>query len=206
LKPIDTTLCSAGPYGAGRTLGTFAKTTKGNQTMNMIEKIALQITERGEALGWKPGTKNADNANFECWAGAATALELAGHPDAEHVRRVVALIVAVRGYTETRVIAEKAKALPRTADADPFDCELANREGWTISYATGSATGDEYRLERLDDMSVFENDTDAWRYVCQKATEGNDYHKAALEWLREWSPWEWRLVMRNADTLEHPVT
>lgn len=70
-----------------------------------VKAIAQAIYERGQTQGWKPGTKTADRLNLEAWCGAANALVLVGHKDADHILRVVSLIISVRGYRETITIA-----------------------------------------------------------------------------------------------------
>lgn len=76
--------------------------------MNTVQNIATQIAARGHNMGWKAGTKTADNLNLEAWAGAWAALAAVAHPDQHHIARVVTMVIAVRGYAATLRIAENA--------------------------------------------------------------------------------------------------
>lgn len=74
--------------------------------MNMLQKLCTKFVERSEALGLKG--KKREEACFEFMCGAATALQVAEHPEAEHVTNVVAMIISVRGYLEVAMIAKRA--------------------------------------------------------------------------------------------------
>lgn len=80
--------------------------------MNALYSLGLKIATRGKAMGWKPGTKKADDLNLEAWVGACMALEVIG-AEPEHLRAVqtyVQLVVCVRGYRETLLLAERVEA------------------------------------------------------------------------------------------------
>lgn len=63
-------------------------------------------------------------------------------------------------------------------------------EGWDIFESTGSVDGP-YQIQRNDDDAVFKDDSEAWRFVWDKAQSGSEYHRAALDWLKENNPGEY---------------
>ena len=75
--------------------------------MNMLQQLCTKFVERSEALGLKG--KKREDACFEFMCGAATALQAVGHPEADHVTKIVAMLISVRGYGEVVNIANKAK-------------------------------------------------------------------------------------------------
>ncbi|MFC3058551.1 hypothetical protein [Paenirhodobacter populi] len=76
----------------------------------------------------------------------------------------------------------------------PYDDAVAEAEGWFISYAPGNSDGTNWRLERRDEDAVFNSDHDAHRHVVAKATEGSEYHRACLAFLRDHEPIEYGIV------------
>lgn len=62
-------------------------------------------------------------------------------------------------------------------------------EGWDIFESAGSVDGP-FQIQRNDEDAVFADDSEAWRFVWDKAQGGSAYHKGALDWLREHNPGE----------------
>ena len=75
-----------------------------------------------------------------------------------------------------------------------FDNTIAMREGWAISSCSGTENGDIWRLERLDEVGIFENDADAWKHVWHLAINGSLYHTDALNFLYENQRNEYNLI------------
>ena len=64
--------------------------------MTMLQQLAIKWRERQSALGYKG--KRAEAAVFEYFIGAASALDLAGHEEAQHVATCTALILATAPF------------------------------------------------------------------------------------------------------------
>jgi hypothetical protein len=64
--------------------------------MTMLQQLAIKWRERQAALGYKG--KRAEAAVFEYFIGAASALDLAGHEEAQHVATCTALILATAPF------------------------------------------------------------------------------------------------------------
>jgi len=64
--------------------------------MTMLRDLALKWRERESALGYKG--KKAETAVVEYFIGATVALQLAGHPDADHVGTCTALILCTAPF------------------------------------------------------------------------------------------------------------
>ena len=73
--------------------------------INMVDRLAIAAVEQLDTL---TGKKRED-ANIAFWCGAASAMHELGHPRTEHVNRVIALVIATRGYAEVKNIADKAR-------------------------------------------------------------------------------------------------
>jgi hypothetical protein len=82
-----------------------------------------------------------------------------------------------------------------------FDNSQAVKEGWSIFTCDGSDNGP-YQLQCCDDDDVFEKDVQAWQYVVQCAKGGSEYHKKALDYLREHNPAEIMAMQRIFGSLE----
>ena len=69
-----------------------------------------------------------------------------------------------------------------------FDNTQAFAEGWAIFHCGNHSHGP-WQLQQMDDKDEFPNDFDgdeeAWTFVITKATEGSDYHKEALRFIRD---------------------
>jgi hypothetical protein len=62
----------------------------------MLQQLAIKWRERQAALGYKG--KRAEAAVFEYFIGAASALDLAGHQEVQHVATCAALILATAPF------------------------------------------------------------------------------------------------------------
>ncbi len=60
------------------------------------------------------------------------------------------------------------------------ESNLANQQGWNIFDGMNG-----YEIQRLDENPVFEGDASAWRFVVEKANEGSELHKAAIEFIKD---------------------
>lgn len=66
-----------------------------------IAAIAGFASNRAVAAGWKPNRKRDEEAHYEFWAGAVSALYAAGlNDEAVHAERVTVLLVGTRGLSE----------------------------------------------------------------------------------------------------------
>lgn len=78
-------------------------------TETIITKIARQCKTTVEAVHPKKG-KAKDSAAITFWVGAASALKLVGHEDADWVERATVWLIATRGFSEVENIIAKADA------------------------------------------------------------------------------------------------
>ena len=84
--------------------------------MTMLRQLAIKWRERESALGYKG--KQAERATFEYFIGAAAALQLSDHPEADHVGTCAALILATAPFP-LGVVAKWATAdLPEALPAE----------------------------------------------------------------------------------------
>jgi hypothetical protein len=81
------------------------------------------------------------------------------------------------------------------AQAPEFDNSQAINEGWSIFTCYGSENG-RYQLQCCDDDDVFVADAQAWKFVVEQAQVGSEYHKAALQYLRDYNPMEIQAIER----------
>jgi hypothetical protein len=65
-----------------------------------------------------------------------------------------------------------------------FDNNQSADEGWCISECFGSANGP-WQLQKCDEQDVFKTDIEAWRFVVDCAEAGSEYHKQALQFLKD---------------------
>ena len=72
----------------------------------MLQTLCVKFVERAEFQQLKG--KKRDELAIEFLIGAATALQNAEHPEANHVLNCVAMIIVVRGYAEVKRIAMDA--------------------------------------------------------------------------------------------------
>lgn len=81
-----------------------------------------------------------------------------------------------------------------------FDNAQAFNEGWGIFDCDGSLNGP-WQLQKLDDgkepASPFTDDTFAWRFVWDRASEGSAYHAAALDYIMEHNALEYAFIARQ---------
>ena len=87
--------------------------------------------------------------------------------------------------------------------------KAAHEQGWGIfeivhsevraqKLVDGRPYGDRpFELQKDDEMDVFEQDADAWAFVCERAAAGDELCKTALQFLAENSPAEHEAIMRN---------
>ena len=73
------------------------------------------------------------------------------------------------------------------------DSTLASAEGWDVFDSEGSANGP-WQIQKRDETSTFNQDTDAWRYVWQRAERGSLLHQRALEYIKEHNPPEYDAI------------
>jgi hypothetical protein len=76
-----------------------------------------------------------------------------------------------------------------------FDNSQAIDEGWSIFKCYGSDNGP-YQLQCCDDDDVFTKDEQAWRFVVDQARMGSEYHKKALQYLRDYNLMELHSIAR----------
>lgn len=88
--------------------------------MNLVQKIATNIVERIEAAqqfakdttGKKLGPKAVNQMNLDLWVGAFTgiaAVEGYTSDNAKWLNRLIAWVITVRGYEETKKLAQMGK-------------------------------------------------------------------------------------------------
>jgi hypothetical protein len=63
-----------------------------------------------------------------------------------------------------------------------FDNVQAITEGWLITTRDDEGP---YQLQKDDAQNTFPNDVQAWAFVFTQAESGSDYHKSAVEFLKE---------------------
>lgn len=75
-----------------------------------------------------------------------------------------------------------------------FDNTIAMKEGWCIS-----EVGDDipFRLEKLNENTLFAFDENAWEFVYTLAEKGSFYHKSALQFLEKHSPKEFEYIQNH---------
>lgn len=73
--------------------------------ITMVDRLALASVDQLDTLSGK----KREDANIAFWCGAASAMHEIGHPSAGHLNRLIALVIATRGYAEVKNIAEKAR-------------------------------------------------------------------------------------------------
>lgn len=81
--------------------------------MNTIQTLCVNFVERAEYLNLKG--KKRDEAAIEFLVGAASALQITNHAEANHVLTCVAMAICPRGYGEVKRIADEAKIHSKTA-------------------------------------------------------------------------------------------
>ena len=77
---------------------------------------------------------------------------------------------------------------------------LAEAEGWGVVYTSiQDPTHSIYELQRMDEMSVFENDDAAHAHVVAAAEKDpNGFHADAIRFLVEYSPNEIDSIIRSS--------
>lgn len=86
-------------------------------------------------------------------------------------------------------------------DVDGWSASQQNAalaDGWGLfNISTHTDPGDSpFQLQKYDEAGRFDNDSDAWDHVIEKAAQGSDLHKAALDFLKENSPAEYRDIIK----------
>lgn len=63
----------------------------------------------------------------------------------------------------------------------------ANSEGWNIYLAVGAGANneDEWRIERHDDMKLFDGDKEAIVHIIKKCKKGSDLHQRTVAFMLE---------------------
>jgi hypothetical protein len=72
--------------------------------------------------------------------------------------------------------------------------DAAAHEGWTISQCDGSENNTSWQIQALDDAGILLNDDAAWLHVVTNARSGNRLAIRALEFIRAYSPNEYRFI------------
>jgi hypothetical protein len=75
--------------------------------LNMLQKLSIKWCDRVAEQDLKG--KRRDSAMVEYFCGAAQALQLTEHPEADHVLRVLAMVFCTRGHSEAEKIAREAE-------------------------------------------------------------------------------------------------
>lgn len=76
-------------------------------------------------------------------------------------------------------------------DEPAFDNRQAHGEGWGIFALCEIGRADPFQLQGVDADEIFASDEDAWRHVAARGAEGSEYHRSALDFLRDNSPGEY---------------
>lgn len=74
-----------------------------------------------------------------------------------------------------------------------------DREGWGFFDCGGAAGHDLVELQCIDEEEVFDDDTEAWIFVRERALAGSTVHARALTWLAAVAPGEHALVMGHPE-------
>lgn len=64
-----------------------------------------------------------------------------------------------------------------------LDDKSAEKEGWCISLCSLVSGEEEYQIQRLDELEIFESDEDAWKFIVEKANSGSELHKKAIKFM-----------------------
>lgn len=88
-------------------------------------------------------------------------------------------------------------------DKDGFALPNLNRaqvlkaasEGWCLSQVFCEKPTSEYQLQKIDDLSFFESDSDAFKFVVEQAKKGSVMHNVALRFLAKHSRNEFDSIM-----------
>lgn len=75
-----------------------------------------------------------------------------------------------------------------------FDDTQALQEGWLIADVDDAPIGMRWQLQKADQSDIFLNDFGAWQFVCHRAQAGSEYHKNALEFIKNRSPKEYSMI------------
>lgn len=89
---------------------------------------------------------------------------------------------------------------------DDLDQQLALGEGWDIFECFGNEDGSPYQIQYLVEPYLldyldyeepkFDDDSEVWVHIWQKAKEGSLLHHKALEFIYENSPAEYRHIVK----------
>src|SRR3546814_11597248 len=76
-----------------------------------------------------------------------------------------------------------------------FDNRQAHGEDWGIFALCEIGRADPFQLQGVDADEIFASDEDAWRHVAARGAEGSEYHRSALDFLRDNSPGEYAALI-----------
>ena len=86
-----------------------------------------------------------------------------------------------------------------------YDDRAAIAEGWAIFYAEGNSEGTIWQLQRLDPGGdgphVFDSDKEAHEFVWSRYLLGSKNHVAAINFLKEHEPREYRNIKTSAENV-----
>lgn len=86
-----------------------------------------------------------------------------------------------------------------------YDDHAAIAEGWAIFHAEGNSEGTMWQLQRLDPgwhgPHVFESDKEAHEFVWGLYLRGSENHVAAINFLKEHEPREYRNIKTSAENV-----
>lgn len=83
-------------------------------------------------------------------------------------------------------------------EIEKFDNTQALQEGWCISFACGGSVDDNYQIQKLDEVDIFENDSDAHKMIVNKS-KTSQYHKDVLDLIKTYNAKEYDLIMKQGD-------
>src|SRR3546814_10140961 len=76
-----------------------------------------------------------------------------------------------------------------------FDNRQSHGEDWGIFALCAIGRADPFQLQGVDADEIFASDEDAWRHVAARGAEGSEYHRSALDFLRDNSPGEYAALI-----------
>ena len=85
------------------------------------------------------------------------------------------------------------------------DWTLAFSEGWNIWHCDGSDNG-EWQVCKYDEPDLFDGmpewdeDTDVWAHVYERAARGSVTHQRALNYVKRWNPMEYDCIVKWVDS------
>lgn len=70
-------------------------------------------------------------------------------------------------------------------------------QGWIVSETHGAE--EPYQLQRSDELEIFDDDGEAWKFVAASASAGDVLSQTALNFLQSASPIEYANIMRFSE-------